>query len=551
MIGKGDFFMKRLVQAISLVLALSMAVVPVRAAGAGADAASVGEETARYLLTAVSSPRVASVGGGWTVLGLARGGFAVPDGYFASYVKAVEDELTASEGVLNRSKYTDYSRVVLALTSIGKDPTDVAGYNLLSYLADFDKVCAQGVNGPAYALLALDSGDYEIPQNPEAAVQATRERYLQFILDSQLPDGGFALTGESSDPDVTGMAVQALARYQDRPEAKAAVDKALGILSEKQDSSGGYQSWGQENSESVVQVIMALCELGIDPAQDTRFIKNGRTLIDRLMDYYLGGGRFAHVDGGAADLMATEQGLYALVNLLRVQAGKPSVYRMTDAAAWDGAEDPAAPQQGLPNKHPAVKPCQVIDPDKTFADVEGHANQAAIEALAARGVINGMTETAFAPESTMTRAQYAAIVTRALGLDQASGKNFSDVARSAWYYSAVQTASAYGIVNGVTADSFQPEQTISRQEAAVMTARAAKLCGLDTALDDGYVQDVLSQFGDYTTAAAWARGDLAYCYESGILSQQELNIEPARPIKRCEVAQMVWNLIEIAQLAGE
>ena len=81
-----------------------------------------------------------------------------------------------------------------------------------------------------------------------------------------------------------------------------------------------------------------------------------------------------------------------------------------------------------------------------------------------------------------------------------------------------------------------------------MVARAAGLCGMDTAMDTGAIRDVLAQFTDYVSTAQWAREGLAFCYQENILDQSELEIRRAAAIKRCEVAQMVFNLLGSANL---
>ena len=78
--------------------------------------------------------------------------------------------LTEKDGVLSAQRYTEYARAVLALTSIGFDVTDVAGYDILEPLADYASVCRQGVNGPLWALIALDSYGYDIPEAPAGAL---------------------------------------------------------------------------------------------------------------------------------------------------------------------------------------------------------------------------------------------------------------------------------------------------------------------------------------------------------------------------------------------
>ena len=148
----------------------------------------------------------------------------------------------------------------------------------------------------------------------------------------------------------------------------------------------------------------------------------------------------------------------------------------------------------------------------------------------------------------MTRAEFAAIVVRALGLPLQTTSNFTDVKSADWFAAYVGTAYTYKIVNGTSATTFNPNGTITRQDAAVMVARAAKLCGMDTAVDSAAVRDTLAQFNDYVTSGAYAREGLAFCYQSGILDDSALNIQPKVAIKRCEIAQMLYNLLEQADL---
>lgn len=283
-----------------------------------------------YLTAVIQSPQVGSVGGEWAVIGLARSCGEVPPAYGDGYYAAVAALAAQRNGVLHARKYTEYSRVVLALTALGADPTDVAGYDLLSPLGDFDQTVWQGINGPVWALIALDAGDYEMPLNPNAATQATRQMYVDEILSRQLGDGGWSLSGgTASDPDITGMALQALSKYQGQPAVKRAIENALNWLSEQQNETGGFGEGGSASAESAAQVLVALCELGIN-WNDRRFVKNGRTLVDALLEYQREDGSFAHVLGGASDQMATEQGFYALVAAWRIQTGKSSLYRMSD-----------------------------------------------------------------------------------------------------------------------------------------------------------------------------------------------------------------------------
>lgn len=516
------------------------------------------DDTAAYVYKTVKDPQVGSIGGEWAVVGLARSGYGVPREYYQDYYDTVVEYVKACSGVLHEKKYTEYSRLTVALTAIGADASNVGGYNLLTPLGDFDKTIWQGINGPIWALIALDSGNYAIPRNPLAAIQATREMYVDEILSRQLTDGGFSLFGGAgaaasgdliSDPDITGMALQALAKYQDRADVKKVTEEALACLSRIQKSNGGYSSWGSVNSESCVQVLVALTELGI-PLDDSRFVKNGKTLADNLLTFYLKGKGFLHTaDGSGSNQMATEQALYGLAAAHRAQRGQNSLYRMGDAVAViSGEKDAETAAAGLPGRNADVRKQELTAPGKTFSDVSAHKNQPAIEALAAREIINGKTEDLFMPDATMTRAEFSTIVVKALGLVTKANSNFADVPLNAWYAPYVGTASGYGVVTGTPDGRFNPGGTITKQEAAVMVARAAKLCGMDTEMGTAAVRDVLSQFTDYVTVADWARAGMAFCYQEDILSQEDLEILPKAAIKRCEIAEMLFRMLAPADL---
>ena len=300
--------------------------------GTGADKASVDsvvDDCAARLLEITSEPVYGSIGGEWVVFGLARWGGEVPEEWYENYYEQLEAYIVSCNGVLDSRKYTEYSRVILALTAMGKDPTNVGGYNLLEPLADFEQTIFQGLNGPLYALLALDSGDYEIPSNTAGTTQATRQMYVDYILSREVADGGWSLAGGTAEIDMTAMVLQALAKYQDQNEVKEATERALTVLSQQQNDDGTYTSYDMESSESIAQVIVALTELGIS-IDDSRFVKNDITLEESLLGFMTEDGQFRHIMEGEADQMATEQAFYALVSLARVENGKTSVYDMSD-----------------------------------------------------------------------------------------------------------------------------------------------------------------------------------------------------------------------------
>jgi hypothetical protein len=300
-----------------------------------AEVKNVLNSVSAYQIATVNNPSVGSVYGEWAVLALARGGY-MTEAYKNTYLKNLYDYIRKNNGNLGQP-YTDYSRIILALSALEVDATNVAGYNLVARLAEYENVVWQGVNGSIYALLALDSKKYDIPL-PTAgsgATQTTRERLIRTILNAQLPDGGwsmmeigasgFTTMAVSAEVDTTAMALQSLAPYyKSNGEVREAVDKALTVLSGRQSAAAG--DWA--SSENTAQTLVALNALNI-ALNDARFVKNGKTAYDGLMRYYDEvGGYFRHTT--EANAMSTDQAMYALVSLYRTLTGANSIYDMTD-----------------------------------------------------------------------------------------------------------------------------------------------------------------------------------------------------------------------------
>lgn len=294
------------VLALTAVLTLGTALPALGAQVADTDQAL--SRTAAYVSAAVPSPQVASIGGEWAVLGLARCG-QLTQSQRTAYLTALETTLKETQGVLSQRKYSEYARVVLALTSLGEDPKSVGGYNLITPLLDTEMVEWQGINGPIFALLALNSGNY-------AGTEA-KEYYLQAILQAQVADGGWSLAGSKGDPDVTAQALQALAPYEaTSPEAARAIERGLACLEAL------FQNGFFVTSESCSQALIAYAALDRTAPQ---------SLVEELLSYQQSDGSFAHLPGGKSDLMASEQALCALTALARQERNLFPLYDMTAA----------------------------------------------------------------------------------------------------------------------------------------------------------------------------------------------------------------------------
>lgn len=283
----------------------------------------------------VPTPQVGSVSGEWAVLGLARGNASVTnsyyDGYYDRVVAYVKENINSNEQ-LDSNKSTENSRIILALTAIGEDPTSVGGHNLLTALNDLTFVKKQGSNGPIWALLAVDSGNYEYTK---------RSQLIEAILADRTEDGGWTYGEGGADADMTAMAIQALAPYNDdeHPAVKSAISTALNLLSGMQNDDGGFSSMGYRNCESSAQVVVALSALRLDANTDSRFVKNGYSVLDNLLSYEQEDGSFWHLLDGSQGVnqMSAEQGTYALVAYDRHVKGKHSLYDMTDVVKREDA----------------------------------------------------------------------------------------------------------------------------------------------------------------------------------------------------------------------
>ena len=229
---------------------------------------------------------------------------------------------------------TDYAKYTLVLTALGENPTEWNNINMLSELSDLDFAAKQGINGLAYALLAFDSKNYEIPAAEKGKEQTTREKLISAILDAQLNDGGWAYFGDVYEPDMTGIVLQALAPYYGKNfDVTNAVDRALKLLSENQNTDGTYTSYGEPNAENSAQIIIALSALGIDADKDARFIKGDSSVLDGLKAFWVSDNNgFAHSLNGEKNALSTIQSYEALCAYKLFSEKKPAFYDMNSVS---------------------------------------------------------------------------------------------------------------------------------------------------------------------------------------------------------------------------
>lgn len=315
----------------------------------------VGSQTDGVLINDEFLSLAGTTAGDWYPIGLGRLGVNDNfEGYLAVINDAVDKRYSTPEK-LDKAKATEWHRISLAILSCGGNPRKAGLNGDKDLIADGTYNRAdenggilgkQGINGFIWGLIALDSMFYAVPDD---AVY-TRDDIILNILSREIEGGGWALTGDEPDPDITAMAIQSLAPYYNSEKeyfckngntvsvkkVRDAVKRALNKLSSLQQADGGFISWGMPNSESAVQVLTALCSLGKNPFETQEFIKDGKTVYDGIIKYRNADGGFLHSFvydeenpsslPDASNTMAGEQALYGMAALIRFLNGERRLY---------------------------------------------------------------------------------------------------------------------------------------------------------------------------------------------------------------------------------
>ena len=340
---------------------------------------------ARILYT-TPSPQFGVMGGEWAVLAVARSGQTAPESFINNYIHNIgtfleglnqqtDPNSTAVGWVLNpnngrrevrlaNAQSTNNARLIVALTSIGIDASrfEFNGYtyDLVARLGNRHNATSQnmwgvnqGINGPIWNLIALHTqgfdNSYTISNRAwvggtTAANPVTIEETIAWVLGVQLNNGGWNLThfnaggasaNNPADPDMTAMAIQALAPfYGQRTEVTNAVNRALAELRRIQQPNGGFAS----NVQSSAQVVVALTSLGIDPTGDEWTTSTGDNPITAMLEF-VDSATGGFLQAGSVNAMATEQATYALVAYYRFANGKTPLYNMSDVSRVQPPEE--------------------------------------------------------------------------------------------------------------------------------------------------------------------------------------------------------------------
>jgi len=185
-----------------------------------------------------------------------------------------------------------------------------------------------------------------------------------------------------------------------------------------------------------------------------------------------------------------------------------------------------------------------------FTDVANHWAKAAINDMGSRMVVTGVGSSTYEPDRSITRAEFAAIAVRAMGLAQGTTESsFADVSSSDWFNGYVDTATVYSLITGYDNTSYGPNDTITREQAMAILARAMKLTGLSVSLTDSEVSAVLANYTDGASVSGYAKASAAACIKTGIVSGTgATTISPKAFVTRAEVAVMVQRMLQKAEL---
>ncbi|MHA6260444.1 S-layer homology domain-containing protein [Sporosarcina sp. CAU 1771] len=460
----------------------------------------------------------------WEAIGLARAGKTVPKAYHENFNRNLQEQVISKSGK-GRMKITDVERLAIAGVAIGKNPMNIDGkgfnliekiYNSESWTSGEDSITFQGNNGIIFALLALDSNGFEVPNT----AKWTREKLIAELLMHQKEEGSWSLSTSkdgASSFDITAMALTALAPYDDQPLVKNAIDKAVSFLAKSQEASGGFneQFVGGISSEATSQVIIGLTANKIDPESDL-FTKKGAHLIDHLLSYQSEDGGFKHtIDDAASNGMASEQALQALVAFDLYVKGEGSLYDFTGETVTPLPESIA------------------------FTDVDGHWAIEFIEDAAQLNIIKGYPDGSFKPDSELKRVHAVSLLVRALNLETTKSSPFKDIGG---YHSETQQEIAAAYHHGLIVNpngSFNPNNNVTRAQMALMLERAYKI---KTGVK--YQATGKAPFSDFGNADEETINAISMLYELEIASGSNGKYNPSNSTTRAHAAKMLVNFFE-------
>lgn len=384
---------------------------------------------------------------------------------------------------------TDYAGCILGLLARGEDPGKAwaENRNLPAELAGLQQVddgsFGENLNETVWAMIALDEsgGGYDT------------EKAVKCILSRQDVSGGFGFWGDPQ-PDDTAMALMALSRHRGKyleggvDTVSKAVYDSLDYLAGIQDpSSAGFKSWGTENANSIATVISGLTAVGEDITA-ARWVKNGKTMVDALLDFRLADGSFYYAitpwsPEPVTDDMATRQALKALADLNAAGYGNFSLYPRTAAPA-------ASPPPGQVNSGAAVSLTSATPGARIYYTIDGSMPDAGSYEYTQPIIIgNDVTITAVAAKDNMLDSNIAVFNYKISEPGGGPGVP-ADIVVSV-------------SIIGKNTTHFTGNVSLSPERANVLEALKATGVSYQTRDNEAYVLEIAGEREDLATSAGW------------------------------------------------
>lgn len=168
-------------------------------------------------------------------------------------------------------------------------------------------------------------------------------------------------------------------------------------------------------------------------------------------------------------------------------------------------------------------------------DIKGHWAEPAINKLVEKGILKGYLDGSFKPENYISRAEFTFMLVKAIGLNAGGKVGFADL-EGHWSRDYIAAAAAKGIVSGYSSVNFAPEDNITREQMAVMAAKAAKLP----------VSADVEEFKDDNAISPWAREAVKQMLSNNLISgYPDQTFRPPNSVTRAEAAYMIYKLITL------
>ncbi|MEN6324956.1 MAG: S-layer homology domain-containing protein [Syntrophomonas sp.] len=199
------------------------------------------------------------------------------------------------------------------------------------------------------------------------------------------------------------------------------------------------------------------------------------------------------------------------------------------------------PEQPINGTPPAQAPAS------NFQDISQHWARQDIETMVQLKLASGVSPSEFLPDRNITRAEFAALLCRALGINpapQLSGQ-FNDVYGDKWYYSIVNQAASIGLLKGYNLTLFGPEDPVTREQMAVMISNALSYRGPNSSGDSSGTSGDISIFSDQGSISFWARNSIAVVRQKGIIKgRDDGNFAPLANATRAEASVMILKMYQ-------